>query len=627
MAKRRGRQQPAKKRRATSEPGKGGWNWPLLGFLAIVFIVKATVLWQLQHHPLLEPEGGVDSSEYVRLARRVLDGDLLLGPGLYYLSPLYVYFLAALLAASDSFVFVRAVQIALGTGAVACIFLTARTWFGQRAAWIAAALAALTGVFTFYEIVIFQSSIDASLTAAALWLLASAVARPSGDLPPEAGSYRTGSSGLLFGFQLLNRPNMAIAIAGVLLALLATRRWRAAAFMVAGIAVAVAPLAIRNAVVTHRFAVTSSQGGLNFYIGNHAGATGQYVAVPGVRASMAGQSDDTRKVAEAAVGHSLSDGEVSSYFTRQATAWVREHPALAAKLFLRKLALTFSARHQWLDYSYPYYARDTGSLLRVLVVGPWLLVPLGFVGIALLLAALPRASSIPGSGFWVWWSFVPFYALSVAVFFVAERYRLPLFVPLCVLSGAALDRLPQAFPTPSSLLRPPSLAAAAVLVAGVAVAFWPFHLEDGRFDERLRLSKALMNAHDYGGAALELEQALAIRPADPTTEFNLGMAQVSSGRIQEGLAHVRHAVDAGVPLPGARYALASAMLQTGDREGAVALLRTFSPAPDDSAESCYQVAMLASNAGASGVAERYARRALELRPGWREPLDLLQRLR
>src|SRR5262245_24585402 len=146
MSRRRQRQQ---KRVLAPEPRRAGWNWPLLLFFAGVFAIKAVVLAQLQHHPLLEPGGGVDSAEYVALARRVLGGDLLLGPGLYYLSPLYVYFLAALLAISDSFTFVRVVQIALGTAAVWCIFVSARAWAGPRAAWCAAILAALTGVFTF----------------------------------------------------------------------------------------------------------------------------------------------------------------------------------------------------------------------------------------------------------------------------------------------------------------------------------------------------------------------------------------------------------------------------------------------------------------------------------------------
>ena len=46
---------------------------------------------------------------------------------------------------------VRLVQALLGTGAVALVFVAADAWFGRRAAWVAAAMAALTGLFTFYE--------------------------------------------------------------------------------------------------------------------------------------------------------------------------------------------------------------------------------------------------------------------------------------------------------------------------------------------------------------------------------------------------------------------------------------------------------------------------------------------
>jgi 4-amino-4-deoxy-L-arabinose transferase-like glycosyltransferase len=641
MGRRRAREEKA------NAAGKASraWKWRLLLFLGAVFAVKAVVLSQLQHHPLLEPDGGVDSAEYVRLAREALGGNVLLGPGLYHLSPLYVYFLAGLLGVADSFPFVRLVQIALGTAAVGCIFLSARIWFGERAAWIAAVLAALTGVFTFYEIVVFQSSIDVFLTAAALYALAAAI-------PPEDGSHRARSgeapvvsafrrnstiAGALFGLEFLNRPNVAIAIAGVLILLVSTRRWRHATWMAAGLAMAVAPLVARNAIVTHELAVTSSQGGLNFYIGNHAGATGQYEDVPGVRANMAGQAEDTRKVAEAAAGRPLTDAQVSSYFTGLALTWILKHPSDAAVLFVRKLALTFNARHQWLDYSYPYYAYDTGSLLWVLFVGPWVLVPLGSVGVAWLLTGSPGS---PGSGSLVWVAFVPLYALSVATFFVAERYRLPLFVPLCVLSGGALARLPQALrkssfakatlDRPASSSQPPTSARAALAIAlglaGAVVTAWPFTIDDGRYEERLRLSKVLMNERDYGDAASELEHALALRQGDTTTEFNLGMAEISAGRAEEGIAHVRRAVDAGVPIAGARYALVSAMLQTGNRQGALSLLSTYEPAGDDSAESCYQVAMLAMNAGAPRVARRYAQRALDLRPDWTAALELISRI-
>ncbi len=655
MSRRRTRKPPIPERsRRIPDAGVRTSNrwWMLPLFLAAVFAIKLTVLWQLQWHPLLQPEGALDSAEYVRLARRVIGGDVALGPGLYYLSPLYIYFVAAALSISDSTTFVRGLQALLGTAAVGCVFVAARVWFGTRAASFAAVLAALTGVFTFYEVVLFQASLDTFLTSAAIASLAvglsaegiyrlepgfsrleagfSRMAAGFSRLTPGA-AYGSGLAlaGFLFGLQILNRPNVVVAVAGVTGILLIVRRWRAALWLAAGVAIALAPVVARNVLVSHQFALAGSQGGLNLYIGNSAQATGQYVAVPGVRANIAGQAEDTRRVAEQATGRSLTDAEVSSYFADMAMAWMREHPGAALKLFARKLALTFNARHQWLDFSYPYYAYDAGSSLWLLFVGAWLLVPLGLAG------AIAGAPAEHRREYFVVASFVPLYAVSVAIFFVAERYRLPLLIALCPYSGAAMDQLLQPFLNRRSTLDPrtsgvgPRMSAAAVAAALVPAALLtaiPFNVPDGRFEERLRLSKALMNRGDSGGAVSELERAYALRPSDAVTEFNLGMAMVSSGRAAEGLAHVRHAVDAGVAIDGARYALASATLASGDRDGAVTLLRSYYPAPTDTAESCYQVGILALRAGAPRVAERYLRRALELKPGWPEALRALEQL-
>ena len=79
------------------------------------------------------------------------------------------------------------------------------------------------------------------------------------------------------------------------------------------------------------------------------------------------------------------------------------------------------------------------------------------------------------------------------------------------------------------------------------MGIWPFGTPDGRFEERLRLSKVLMNRHDYPAAASELQAALRLKPADAITEFNLGMALVSAGRAAEGIAGLHAAFNGHVP--------------------------------------------------------------------------------
>jgi hypothetical protein len=350
------------------------------GTLAIVFVfvLKLIVLLQLQNHPLMQPDAGLDTTAYARLAQQVLDGNWGLGPGVYYVSPLHIYFLAVALAALKSFTAVRVLQIVLGTASVAFIFLTARVWFGERAAWIGAGLAALTGLFTFYEVLILQASIDAFLTSAALYFLARGLLPPKGashenrKRTPAAATHATlvatthatlvatthttlvasafrrkdlFVAGLIFGIQTLNRPNVMIAALGVaVVTLVVTRRVRPPALLVAGLILGMAPAAVRNLVVAHQWSFVSSHGGLNFYIGNRETATGFYLPVPGITPAIVGQEQDARRVAENALGHPVTDAEASDYFFGLSRTWMVNHPGDALALFVKKFYYTFNAR-------------------------------------------------------------------------------------------------------------------------------------------------------------------------------------------------------------------------------------------------------------------------------------------
>ena len=116
----------------------------------------------------------------------------------FFVSPLYIYFLAAIHALSaGSLLAAKVVQIALGTAAVAFVFLTAKRLFGESAALATGVLYALTGVVTFHEILILQAALDPFLTALALYLLAvgltsgSFSSKVNGDEARAAGRCRS----------------------------------------------------------------------------------------------------------------------------------------------------------------------------------------------------------------------------------------------------------------------------------------------------------------------------------------------------------------------------------------------------------------------------------------------------
>jgi len=602
-------------------------------FLVGVFVVKLIVVWQLHDHPLVQPDVGLDTTAYVTLARQVLAGNVLLRPGQYYVSPLYIYFLSAVFGVLRSFTAVRVVQAALGTAGVFCVFLITRDWFGRRAAWIAAAAAALTGVFTFYEALILQASLDPVLTAAALACLTRALTRGRTSWFLWAG--------LAFGVQTLNRPNVLLAAAASTAVLLVIHRWRGAAAVALGTVLALAPVTLRNFVVTGEWSLLSSHGGLNLYIGNNPDAHGGFEVVPGISPNIEGQARDSKVVAERAVGHPLTEAQVSGYFTGLAIAWIRQHPGPAAALFLKKIALTLNAAHISLDFSYPFFAYDAGTLLRGLSVGPWLLVPLGLVGLVFAAPEQRRRE------YAVVAAFVPAYVVAVAIFFVSDRYRVPLLVPLCVGAGAAVDLAIRALAGhPTRRLA----WAGAICVLLAIGANWRFGLDEGRgqarmlmtgpsiergdFDEAERWAARAIEAHAAPSAvhyhmgelllmAGQGERALGhlmtvneLDPHRPMVEYRLGQALLAAHRAVDAIPFLERGIDGGVAaeidLPG--LPLAQALEATGDHAGAVRVIRTLQPGPGDTAETWLGIGRLAGEANAPDVGERFFRRAVQLAP-------------
>jgi tetratricopeptide (TPR) repeat protein len=622
---------------------------PLAIFLAAVFAAKLVVLLQLRDHPLLQANAGLDTTVYTTLASQVLAGNTSLAPGLYFVSPLYIYFLAAALSVFQSLTAVRLIQIGLGTTAVWMIFVGARAWFGERAASIAAVLAALTGLFTFHEVLILQAALDPFLTAAALTALALAFTAR------RAGLWFA-LSGLAFGVQTLNRPNVLIPCLVILAMLAIARRWRPTILMAAGLAIALSPVIIRNGVVAGDWSPGSSHGGLNFYIGNSADANGTYHVVPGITPNIGGQQQDARRVAEQSVGRSLSDSEVSAYFYGLGWTWIRLHPKDALAVFARKLAYTFKSAYITLNYSYPFYAYDARTLLALLFVGPWLLIPVGLVGLVI---ATPPDRRFE---YFVWSSFVPAYAVAVAVFFVAERYRLPMLVPLCMGSGVAIDHVWSLFrrsggfrlQAQGTRFQPEVFALIAIIPLAVLVN-WPVHLDDGRAEERTRMAEAMVARDEYDEAeewvqkaerdhpspgllhfrvarlyilrrkperAIEhLKKSIQVDPNQPEVDYAYGQALVDAGRPAEAIPHLQNAVRAGVRVDLAGYDLARAFAATGNRAGALQILQTVKPENPKDADSWDALGQLAMQLESPSLAAAFFNQAIAAASNKPRPME------
>jgi tetratricopeptide (TPR) repeat protein len=623
----------------------------LLALLAAALVIKAIVLFQLGGHPMLQPHGELDTSFYVELAGKIALGGPLAVAEPFVVSPLYVFFLALVFKGSGtSLLAARILQILLGTAATGFLYLTARQWFHEWTARIAALLYVFTGFVTFSEILLLQTALDPFLTACTLYW----VSRTQID----DCRWPLSAAGISMGLFALNRPNALIyglAVAAMIAAVSWQRSDRKAkssavrtalrrpAIFLAGMLFVLLPNALRNYAVSGEAILISSHGGLNFFMGNHAGADGTYQSIAGITPSIAGQARDVKRIAEEATGRKMSYGEVSNYFYLLAADWIGEHPADALALLLHKIAIVVNRTNVALNYSYAFYGREP-TLLRFLIVGPWLLLPLGLIGLFL------PSQRVGCGGYWVWASFVPIYGLSVAVFFVSDRYRLPLLVPLCITSAATIHWLLERLRS-----RRPMRIAVPILVIGLAFAAtgWNLGLNNGLDDEqtsqavllieqgqykeaqkyiadvaprhthpgilRYQAGNALAAADQFEDAITQFRQALEVDPGANAVHLALGRALAAVQRPAEAVPHLAKVFDEGYEPKSAGPLLVWVLSSSGQTAEAVRRLETFPDAFAGSWDTALLLGTIAFEGKALAQAERWLRISVAQAPDQVEP--------
>ena len=531
--------------------------------VATAFVVKLVVLMQLWNHPLLQPHGELDTAYYIALGRRIALEGVLAPIGAFFVSPLYVYFLAAVFAAGGSLLAAQLIQIGLGAAAVGMLFATARHWFGERAALVAAGLAMLTGIFTFNEVLILQSALDPFLVSCSLYALTRTIGGRrelgmrgrwrvsgfAGAQPTERNGVRSGR-----GCRCVRDP---VAAHGGGSIQRGPRRWWArvnrGTVLVASLLIVLAANAARNYAVSGDVVLIASHGGLNLYIGNHDRADGTYTPVPGVTPSIAGQAGDSTRVAESSVGRRLSPGRSPTISRAGPSTGSLEHPGDALRLTIRKIGILLNRVDVPLNYSYAFYAREPSSFLRVLAVGPWLLLPFGLVG--LFWPAL-RANRF---GYWVWAMFVPVYGAAVVLFFVTDRYRMPLFVPLCATAGAALLRF---FDLVRARRFVPLLLPAGAVSVVALVAFANLGLDNGIGGEQTRKAVWLVEQGSFDEARRYVEQIANEHSHPGVLRFRVAQALLDAGRHADAAPLLAAAITIDGPRPAIRLALGEAVVPT-----------------------------------------------------------------
>jgi len=566
----------------------------------VAFALRLVHLWFMRGNPLFELPV-MDAAVHDIWARSILEGTW---PGAdpFFRAPLYPYLLAGLYWVFDAARFpvqlVHVIVSALGAGLAA---LSADRLWGRRAGYLAGFLLAALWTSIYFSAELLIVTVPTTLNLLWLWLLLRE------DTPPD--TRRLFLVGLVLGLSAIARPNVLIV-----LPVLAWYAWRSLRtrpagwlMLAVGLALPIVPVTVSNLVRGDDTVLIASQGGMNFFIGNNSASDGRTAIVPGTRPTWQGGYDDAVAMAERTEGRQLKHSEVDRYFLGRGLAFWVEEPAAAAKLYWRKLSMLLGAGERS-NNKFIYAWREWSPLLKVPVLVGW--------PALLFLAVLGWSRRDGGARSRVLLlGTVAAYGVSILLFFVNARFRLPVAAIMAIPAGAGLDALVSAIGRRRwqfGLIGP----FLAVILLAFSLSDWlgfREHRTEANPFYRFTLGNAYISRGDNGLAVAAYREALAIEDRYPNRQFELvkdnlydalGDALRREGRENEALRATVQWVDASPNSHPARLKLGDLLLAAGRVDEAEVQFEIVLRSNPDDRGAMLGSAWVAYHEGAYGMALR-----------------------
>lgn len=474
----------------------------LIGCIIIGAVLRLIYLFEIEripffYHPV------ADAKIYVDRAMEIYRGDIVPESVSFHSSPIYPYYIAATYAIGETLATPRVVQMLTGLANIVIVYLIALNLFGVIPALIAAFVMSVYPVFIYFEgDLMMIPLILFTINLSCLMFVRYQMTR--------ARKYLIGA-GIFLGLSAMGKPDTIMIAPFMALYILLTegtvKRGLVRACMLAvWVTVTISPITITNILALNDFVLLTSNGGVNFYIGNHSGADGMF-HLP----EESGLWDhklylSSKEVAEKSMGKPLTSGEVSRFWFDKATAFITDKPLEFLSLTGKKIMLMIN-RYEISNHHSFYFFGKWSNVLTFNPLRLGILVALGLIGIVLSLRNWRRFVVVYiylGVSFWV-----------IVFFFVTARYRLPT-VPFYILFGSyAIHELWQMART-RQIRRIVLLLIPALMV--YALTFVRFPEFGGTYNQDLHnLGNVYMDLKQYDKA---LRCYLLVRKRNPKSPFN-----------------------------------------------------------------------------------------------------------
>ena len=431
----------------------------LLSVALVATVVRLVAFTQHLASPLVE-HPALDARYYDLAARSLVEGELAPGLGTGFRSLLYPRILAAVYTLAGDWGRLAALLLQHAAGVATALVVAAlafRVWGRRSAALAAGLLYALGAPPVFFEGELLVESWFVAVVAAQL--LAFALV----DDRREPGDARVALAwallaGALAAVGVRLRPNHLLFVAALPLLLLprAARSARRPAVLAAlgGALATLVALALWELPSIGRFQLVPSAGGVNLYLGNKRAADGMIPRQDWGVTYAEEYRDSVEVFAEEAFrsdrglapGDAIDPGALSRYWLGRAASEIAADPWGRLALLGRKCLLLLWNVEIPNHRSFDFVAREEIPLLARLPVRFGLLFALALAGLAVRRGAGPPRPAGPRAsdaalGPAALLLFTGVHAAGVVLFFVNDRYRLPLWPALAALAGGGASAL------------------------------------------------------------------------------------------------------------------------------------------------------------------------------------------
>ncbi len=508
---------------------------PALLIAAAGLMLRMVYILQVVDTPIF-PTMATDSAYFDAMARNLIHGHW--GhPDFIFLNPFYAVFLACIYALSPSGPALAVLVQALLEGAsIVLISYIGKSTSSPRAGLLAAGLYAFYGMAVFYTGLLLAPILAIFLSLATMALLLRHRETGQCNLLPWAG--------LIFGLLILTRTNTVLftplLLSWPILTSLPRLQWRSALMGVLLLALGMGLPLVLNSVRTLHFHGAldpfSAQGGINFYIGNNPDAEGIIMSPHGIPTLPVSQVQSAIELARERTGRPLDAFEASDYWLGQGLNYLVTQPRDALALYLNKLVLFWRKEEITLNINYELSRELVPVLKWFPLLSFGMVAPMALGGFLPALRGLRKSFLVP--------AYTLAFMASVLLFFVSDRYRLPVVPCLCILAGMTIDGLLAQWQQRRHRRLLLTLAALYMMAFGINFDFERFAGEDpgSQSIHYSNLGLGYKAKGNLAAARQALVKATSLDPNNGVAYNNLGTVLLELGEKQAAQAAFEKAI-------------------------------------------------------------------------------------